>query len=70
MKKIFISGVLITIVVLAVYLIQGENNFLISNAIEVFSPAISKAATIEQNIKTSLASAKELKKENPNSVTI
>ena len=64
MKKIFISGVLITIVVLAIYLTQGENNFLISNAIEVFSPAISKAATIEQNIKTSLASAKELKKEN------
>lgn len=64
MKKIFISGVLITVLIGAVYMAQGENNFLVNNAREVFSPAISKAATIEQNIKTSLLSAQQLQKEN------
>ena len=64
MKKIVISGALITVLVVVIYLMQGENNFLVSNAREVFSPLISKAATVEQNIKTSLISTEKLQKEN------
>ncbi len=64
LKKTLISAILITFLVGAVYLAGGENNFLVSNAREVFSPAISKAIAIEQNIKTSLTSTQKLQKEN------
>lgn len=64
MKKIFVSAALITILVVAIYLISGENNFLVNGAREVFSPVISKAITIEQNIKMSLTSTHDLQKEN------
>ena len=64
LRKTIVSAVLLTVFITSIYVAQGENNFLVSSAREVFSPAISKAAEIEQNIRTSLTSVQQLQKEN------
>ena len=64
MKKVFVFAGLVTLLVAAIYLTGGENNILVNNTREVFSPVISKAAIIEQNIKLSLISTHDLQKEN------
>ena len=64
MKKVSVFAGLVTLVVAAIYLTGGENNILVNNTREVFSPVISKAAIIEQNIKLSLISTHDLQREN------
>ncbi len=64
MKKVIVSGAVITALSLLIYAFQGENNFLVNGVREAFSPCLTMASQIKYNLKLNSLSKEKLQAEN------